>query len=67
MWEHLYTLSYLFIILIKVFDLKVVDPEWCFNLKYNLKEYSIIIHHVKQSESFFTCYENNVTRSGKLQ
>lgn len=31
-FTHLYTLPYLFIILIKVFDLKVVDPERCFNL-----------------------------------
>lgn len=38
----MYTLPYLFIVLIKVFDLKVVDPERCFNLPIQFKRVNLI-------------------------
>lgn len=38
----LYTRCYLFIILIEVFDLKVVDPEWCFDLPTKLENILLV-------------------------
>lgn len=38
----LYTRYYLFIILIEVFDLKVVDPEWCFDLPTKLENILLV-------------------------
>lgn len=37
-WSDIFCLFYLFIVFIKVFHLKVVDPKRCFDLKCKINE-----------------------------
>lgn len=52
----LYTRHYLFVFLIEVFDLKVVDAEWCFDLPTKLEDIFLLPRNLIRYQR--ACYEN---------